>query len=172
MIASDSLLATAMQIAFVFCICYALVSDVRRLLIPNWIPLTLAALFPAYAATRLGLEQIPMHVLIAAIVFAAAMGFFLAGWIGGGDVKLLGAVMLWIGPGLAAEFLVTMAFMGAMLGLGLLLLRQSPLEPGASGLAASAARRAIELARMGECPYGVAIGGAALIFAPRLFGLG
>jgi Flp pilus assembly protein protease CpaA len=37
------------QILFVFCMCYAVVSDFRELLIPNWIIVTLVAAFPLFA---------------------------------------------------------------------------------------------------------------------------
>lgn len=159
------------QLVYAFCISYAIVSDLRRLIIPNWIPIALVAAFPIFALVHLGVDRIPAHVLVAVVVFLISLVFFVADWMGGGDIKLLAALMLWVGPGTAPEFLVVMSLLGAMLAITLMIVRSFPsaVDPWGQTIVV---RRIIELARLGQCPYGVAIGTTALLFAPRLFGLG
>ena len=74
---------------------------------------------------------------------------------GGGDVKLLTAATLWVGPGGTPSLLIGTAVLGGLLTLALLfpLALRAVFAPAA---AASAARRM-------PVPYGVAIAGAALI---------
>jgi len=163
-----NLLLAAITLVYVFCLCFAIVSDFRTLIIPNWVPVTLVALFAVFAAIHLDWRGALAHLTVAALVFVIALFFFLARWMGGGDVKLLTAVALWMGPERGAQFTVIMALLGAILAAGLLLLRQydwmlqHPLGQQA------VIRRLGELAKAGECPYGVAIGIAALITIPTL----
>jgi prepilin peptidase CpaA len=116
-------------------------------------------------------DRIPAHLAVAILVFLISMIFFMADWMGGGDIKLLAAVMLWVGPGTAPELLVVMSLLGAALAITLMIVRsfQSAVVPWGQAVGV---RRIIELARLGQCPYGVAIGAAALMFAPKVFGLG
>lgn len=159
---------TGIKLAYIFCLCFAVVSDFRTLIIPNWVSIALIALFAVFAAMHLDMRSTLAHLAVAGVVFAVALVFFLAGWMGGGDVKLLTAAALWMGPFRAAEFTVIMALLGAGLAVSLILLRQyewvlrSPIGQQA------VIRRLGDLARAGECPYGVAIGVAALIASPPM----
>jgi prepilin peptidase CpaA len=161
-----NLFLAAITLVYVFCLCFAIVSDFRTLIIPNWAPVTLVALFALFAAIHLDWRGALAHLTVAALVFVVALVFFLARWMGGGDVKLLTAVALWMGPEHAALFTVLMALLGAILAVGLLWLRQydwvlhHPLGQQA------VIRRLGALAKAGEVPYGVAIGIAALIMVP------
>ena len=94
------------QILFVFCMCYAAVSDFRELLIPNWIMVTLVAAFPPFALLYLGPMDFLWHVLVASVVLALTTAFFVANWIGGGDVKLMAGAALWTGPRHVMSFLL------------------------------------------------------------------
>lgn len=156
-------LVVLFQAVFVFCLCYAIISDFTRLLIPNWIPLVLIAAFALFAAIYLDLDSALNHLMYAGIVFALGFAFFAAGWVGGGDVKLMTATMLWMGGDNATAFVLLMAVLGG--GLALLLLA---LKRPTNLLRAWAPRvwlldRLVDLADTGRCPYGVAIGIAGLI---------
>lgn len=164
-----SVITFAAQIVFVFCISYAIASDLSRLIIPNWIPLTLVTAFPVFALAHLGVDRVPSHLLVAAVVFLASLIFFVADWMGGGDIKLLAALMLWIGPEAAPLFLILMSLLGALLAVTLMIVRSFPHTVDPFGRVAGW-RRIVELARLGQCPYGVAIGAAALLLAPQIFG--
>ena len=148
---------------YVFCICYAIVSDFTRMTIPNWIPLALVAAFAIFALLYIGTGNLTRHLYPAGAVFALGVVFFVLGWIGGGDVKLMTAVTLWMGTQAAPAFVMIMAALGAVLA-GLLFTANrysDELQPYADRNRFVA--RILELAHSGRCPYGVAIGIAGLV---------
>lgn len=57
----------------------------------------------------LPLSEIVSSLLLAGLVFACGVSAFARGWVGGGDVKLLTASMLWTGVALLPLFLTAMA---------------------------------------------------------------
>lgn len=135
--------------------------DFRRLIIPNWVILALLALWPAHLATL----PTAAWLLDGAGAFGCALGIFAVGallyargCVGGGDVKLLAAAALWMGPAATPEFLLLTALAGGVLAMalltpvgGLITLGRTVLGP--AGLDAPA----------NAVPYGVAIAAAALI---------
>jgi prepilin peptidase CpaA len=156
------------QAVFIFCVAYAVVSDFRQLLIPNWIPVSLVAAFALYAALKLDSLTILHHLGIAGVVFLLMVGFFAAGWIAGGDVKLLTAVMLWMGPGQAAPFALLMAVFGSLLALALIGLKKYGFLVRHYLPANGFLDHLHAIAGSGQCPYGVAIGAAALLSANQI----
>ena len=156
------------QAAFVFCICYAIVSDFTRLRIANWIPATLTALFLVYAVLKLDLSTVKDHLVLAGIVFVIGFASFVFGWIGGGDVKLLTALTLWAGPSHGPDLLIMTTLAGGLMAFALLLLRNSTqarmLMPTAAPF-----RRIRSFAERGVCPYGLAMGTAALVSLQPMF---
>src|SRR5215510_12493425 len=157
------------QILFVFCMCYAVVSDFRELLIPNWIIVTLVAAFPLFAVLYLGPVTALWHFLIALVVLAFTTAFFALNWIGGGDAKLMTGAALWAGPQHIAIFLLAMSALGFLLAIVLLGLRTHGIL--ITGLLPdnSLMRRLEVLAKEGQCPYGVAIGAAAVVGVHGIF---
>ena len=92
---------------------FAALHDINRLTIPNWLNLTLAALFiPAAFVSGLPLEILGGHLLAALCAFVIAFALFAFNIFGGGDAKMIPAVMLWIGPNAAMDFLFAMALAG------------------------------------------------------------
>jgi prepilin peptidase CpaA len=157
------------QALFVFCMCYAVVSDFRELLIPNWIVATLVAAFPFFAVFYLEPLTVLWHFLIALVVLVFATAFFAVNWIGGGDVKLMTGAALWAGPQHIASFLLAMSALGFLIAIVLMLLRTygtliAGVVPNNWLL-----RRLQVLAREGQCPYGVAIGAAGIVAAHHIF---
>jgi len=157
------------QALFLFCVCYAVVSDFRALLIPNWVIVTLAAAFAVFSLLYLEPMTVLWHVLVALAVFLVTAVFFAINWIGGGDVKLLTATALWAGPQHVANLLLIMAALGFVIAIVLMGLRThgtfiAPWLPDNMFLS-----RLQALAKQGQCPYGVAIGAAALIAVPNTF---
>ena len=157
------------QLLFVFCMCYAVVSDFRELLIPNWIIVTLIAAFPPFAILYLEPLAVVWHVLIALSILAVTIAFFAAKWIGGGDVKLMSGAALWTGPKHVATFLLVMSMIGFVLAIVLWGLRTHDALVARSLPDNSLLRRLQVLAQEGQCPYGVAIGAAALVVVHRTF---
>ena len=72
----------AFAAAFTFLVIYAVISDVTRLRIPNWVSAALIALFVAFLA--IGGKSLPVaeHLLVAACVLAGAS--LCLGWAGWG----------------------------------------------------------------------------------------
>ena len=163
-----SILVLGLKSIYVACICYAVVSDFRSLTIPNWIVVVLVSAFAASAAVSMEPRSILVHVAVAAAVLLLFLAFFLAGWVAGGDVKLIAAVALWIGPENASLFMLLTAVLGALLALALLAIRtHGSLISGTLG-GTWVYRRARSLAEGSQCPYGVAIGLAALLLSARV----
>ena len=107
--------------------------------------------------------SILVHVAVATVVFLFFLAFFVAGWVAGGDVKLIAAIALWMGPAKVSLFVLLTALLGALLALALLLIgRYGDVVGGALG-SSWPFRRARDLAEQSQCPYGVAIGAAALL---------
>jgi len=75
----------------------AAVTDIKRREIENWLNLGIALVAPVYWFA-IGMDPWPnmaIQVGVAAIVFLIFMLVFMIGQMGGGDVKLLGALALW-----------------------------------------------------------------------------
>lgn len=92
-------------------------TDLREYRIPNTLTLAIAALYPAYILTPGVGADVMGSLILAAVVLAAGTGLFALGLIGGGDVKLLAAVSLWVGPAAFPLFLIIMALAGGAIAL-------------------------------------------------------
>jgi prepilin peptidase CpaA len=152
-----------LQAIYVFCVCYAIVSDFTRLTIPNWIPVVLVAAFALFALLYIDASSLLRHLYVAGAVFALGVGFFVAGWIGGGDVKFLTAVTLWAGAQAAPTLVIIMAVLGAGLAAALFTANRYADQLSVHAPRNRLLARVLELAQSGRCPYGVAIGIAALV---------
>jgi prepilin peptidase CpaA len=162
------ILLFALELLFVFCVIYAMITDYRRLHIPNMISIVLAAGFFPFALLAGPVFPLLPHVLIAAAVFLLLFAFFAMGWLGGGDVKLAGAIMLWAGPSQGGNFVVLFALFGGVFALLLLSLRHALAHyPQIEGVAVLS--KFSRWARTGLCPYALPIGVAALCVAPAIF---
>jgi prepilin peptidase CpaA len=144
----------AVSLAVTACaLVWAAVSDFRLYLIPNRISLIIVAAF-VFAACFMPISFLTGGVLTGLGVFAMAVFFFARGWMGGGDVKLLGAMALWVGPSFLSPFAVGTCMSGAALGILMLspLKRLMPL-PSADALSLAGG----ETAARQPMPFGVAI---------------
>jgi len=158
--------------AFAAVMAAAAFEDFRRLVIPNLLPIVLCALWPVYFYLVAGLAWYAALVAIgcAAAVFIGGAVLFAFGYLGGGDVKLLGAAALWAGPAGTPTLLVLTAVLGGVLALFLLI----PF----GGRLVAAARRTLgqpsiqpDRGLATPVPYGIAIAGAALLVTlPPHFG--
>lgn len=125
----------------------AAVLDLRSRNIPNGLNLAIALLaLPFWWATGLDVwPDMALQAGVAALVFGAFAIAFALGGMGGGDVKLLGALALWL-PWQAVIFLlVIMSLAGGVLTLAMVIRQRLARKEGRP-----------------EIPYGVAIAFAGL----------
>lgn len=136
--------------------------DLRDRRLPaHWVGLVAGLYFALAAVQRTPLPQIATHVLIAGLACAMTAAMFSFGWMGGGDVKLSGAVFLWAGPHATWAVLCVISLAGLPLALLMLALRRLP---HASPRQTSPVLQCFEVER--GVPYGVALacGGIWAIF--------
>jgi prepilin peptidase CpaA len=125
----------------------AAISDLRSRTISNGLNGVIALLaIPFWIATGLSAwPDMPIQLGAAFGVFLIFAGLFAIGAMGGGDVKMIGAVMLWIPLPLFLPTLTVMAIAGGLLsGAMLIHIKMRPSEKPV------------------EVPYGVAIAAAGL----------
>lgn len=125
----------------------AAVTDIRSRIISNWLNLAVVALAPLFWIAN-GLSFWPdmvLQIALAAAVFGIFAALFALGMIGGGDVKLLAALALWLPLQPMMMLLVIMSVLG-----------------GAVTLITVIHHRIGRRAGRPEVPYGVAISLAGL----------
>lgn len=128
------------------------IQDARTREIANWKNIAIAALAPPWWWAH-GLRiwpDVALQIALAAFVFGLFLIAFARGWMGGGDVKMIGALALWcVDWSALAWMLIVMSLVGGLLTTVMLLDKWRRQDPEAV-----------------EVPYGVAIAIAAL-FAVR-----
>jgi prepilin peptidase CpaA len=114
-------LGSASAAAAALCVIAAAVQDVRRFEIADGMSIAIALLFVPFALGEVHGLGWAMHIGAGAAVFAVGVGLFAMNWMGGGDVKLLGACAIWAGfGGLPTLLLGTMLAGGVLAAVALL----------------------------------------------------
>jgi prepilin peptidase CpaA len=107
-------LLAALAIALMF----AAITDLQRRQIDNWLNAAIALSAPLFwLASGQGLVDVGFHIAIALTIFTLLAALFAMGAMGGGDVKLLSALALWIDPVSFVKLLVLMSVLGGLLTL-------------------------------------------------------
>ncbi|NQV98350.1 MAG: prepilin peptidase [Rhodospirillales bacterium] len=137
------------------------VSDIRTLEIANWISIVLVlAYLPAALNADLIFSQIAVHYGVALVVFMGSIALYALKLFGGGDVKFLAAVALWVPWHDLGSFLFLVALLGGLLAIVIWITAKLP--------SLAMVRRKLtwigtdHLHRQ-SIPYGVAIAGAGLM---------
>jgi prepilin peptidase CpaA len=141
-------LTSFLLLALVALLLSAGVEDVRTREIANWKNAAIALLAPLWwVASGLTLwPGVAIQIAVALLVFGLFVLAFSMGQMGGGDVKMIGALALWLPPSTLLWMLVLMSLLGGALTLLMLahkLFRRRKQRP--------------------EIPYGVAIALATLL---------
>ncbi|HWU74101.1 MAG TPA: prepilin peptidase [Sphingomonas sp.] len=133
--------------ALVLILLAAGIEDARTREIANWKNAAIALMAPAWWWVQgYGWIDVAWQVGIAIGVFALFAGAFHFGWMGGGDVKMIGALALWL-PGQTLFFmLMVMSIIGGALTLIMMFDHWRRKAPGVV-----------------ETPYGVAIAMASML---------
>lgn len=111
--------------------CAALIEDLRRRVIPNWIPLTALASGAAWQAGAKGWAGLGGALLGACAGLLIFLVFYVLRGMGGGDIKLMAGFGALLGPKLilvAAFFAAGLGALIALAALGAGLLRSRRLE--------------------------------------------
>ena len=121
------MLTLILTAAFLGLCLVAAIHDLLTLTIPNWLNLALAALSgAALLAAQPPLDLAMAHLATAGVAFLVCFGLFALNVFGGGDAKMIPAVMLGLGPQAAFAFLFWMALSGGVLAAILVLGRRYP----------------------------------------------
>lgn len=129
-------------------------TDFSQMRIPNLYCLIGLVVF-VVTLPALTIDDILLRVLSGAICFAICFGLFAAGWLGGGDAKILTVVVLLIPPSSMSTYLLLLAAAMAVGLLGLPLVRRF----------AGQSNRFVSISQKREFPMGVAIGSAGVALA-------
>src|ERR1019366_7579237 len=104
--------------------------------VPNWMSVAIACfgIVAAFASDRL-----PISLGLGLAIFVVAAICWRRGWMGGADVKLLGAIAIVLPPGMVSMFAIAMSLAGALHAVAYMLARRvvtppPPLVPSLSAL--------------------------------------
>jgi len=143
------LFITLLLVALALLLVSAGIQDARTREIANWKNAAIALMTPLWWwAHGLALwPDVALQAGVAALVFAFFVGAFALGQMGGGDVKMIGALALWLPVQPLVWMLVLMSLIGGVLTLVMVIERKWRVKTGDPV----------------EIPYGVAIAIAALL---------
>jgi prepilin peptidase CpaA len=135
-------LLVALYAALAVLMSIAIFTDVKGRIIPNWLNAGIAVLAPVYwYATSLGVwPGVAIQIGLGLAVFGLFTVMFALGAMGGGDVKMLGAIALWFPLLPMMHLLVIMSILGGVLTIIMLIRHKISKAEGKI-----------------EVPYGVAI---------------
>lgn len=162
------------------------VSDFRRFTIPNQVTLALLGLYPVFVISSPEPIAWMFSLLMAVIFFAVGFLMFCLRAMGAGDVKLMTAIVLWVGPTHFMTFIIVLIGCGILLGFTIaartanarLAEEEAHAAEGGtatyrtSGLAralkVAGAMRYVPVFKM-QIPYGVAIAAGGIVVAINVF---
>lgn len=114
----ESAYASQVSVAcFVALVLVAAASDIVMYRIPNIVVLMILALYPIYVIVAPGEQEWLWSLGIFALTIAVGIPLAHFRIFGGGDMKLLAAILLWAGPVLAPAAVVLSALAGGLLSI-------------------------------------------------------
>ena len=162
-----ALFTLGLTVASVAVLLAASLHDIIARTVPNWMALALAVLGLVLRAVS---GTLPYGMLAGFLVFVAAAIAWRRGWMGGGDVKLIGAAALVVPPHDVVNFIVAVTLTGGVLAVFYLLARRfvpaaCPLPKPRTLLARALRAECWRIRRGGPLPYAcaIAIGGLIIL---------
>lgn len=136
--------------AFAVALILAAILDIRYRRVPNWLVLATLALAIARWCIPFDFGAMAIAFGLGFATLLVGFGLFSMKWIGGGDAKLIAAVVVWFGLEQFGAFLLLMCVAGAVLAMVQIVARRFS-DSGAT--------------KSGSLPYAVAIalGGVMLV---------
>jgi prepilin peptidase CpaA len=157
------LLTPVLKIAVAGLLLLAAVRDVMTRTVPNWVSLALVVLCTGVAAANFRLFW---GLGFGLVIFLLCVICWQRGWMGGADVKLLGATAIVVAPSEAETFLLAVTLFGGVLALAYLAGRFVLPRPAATrpdGLLPRVLRvEAWRIRHHGPLPYACAIAAGTL----------
>lgn len=146
---------TADVLAWPLVACAALgaVIDIKERRLPNWLCLLSAVVAGGHTVLAYGVDGLISALMHCGLALVAGMGLFRIGFVGGGDAKFYAALALGFPLSLALPFLGWTSLVGLVLVLSMAVIR---------ALRKSALGHEIAVLKF-SVPYGVAIGGGAVV---------
>jgi prepilin peptidase CpaA len=154
---------------YMACLCHAMWTDITKMKISNSVSLILLAAFVPFAVFYIEPFTALLHIAIAAAVFAVTFGLYAIRAMGGGDVKLISASAVWLGPQHILPFLMMVALLGGLIAVLMIALRRTMPQHDTPS-ASRAMRISAKWISSGRLPYGVPISVAALSHTQAIFG--
>lgn len=140
--------------------------DITERRIPNRLIALFILVIPAVLFLQHGASVLPYHLAAAGIVFLLVFIFWLLGWLGAGDVKLLALVALIVGLSLVPELLLNTALCGLVLAVVAIVLKGAFRQTGKRLFAVVRGVPASEMEQddnQAKLPYAVAIAAGAVL---------
>jgi prepilin peptidase CpaA len=106
------LLTAGLKLAISAILIVAALRDIITRTVPNWMPVTLAVCCAALASFDL---RLTWGLGFGFAVFLCALFCWWRGWMGGADVKLLGAAAIVVAPAFSGTFLLAVSLSGGIL---------------------------------------------------------
>lgn len=114
----DGIFVYGLQGCLAIALLVAAFTDLRRRQIDNWLTAAVALTAPLFWwATGLPLSGIGWQLALALLTFVAGAVLFARGGMGGGDVKLLAALALWLPPAAYFQLVFMMAVVGGAMSI-------------------------------------------------------
>lgn len=134
--------------ALAIALLFAAFTDIKRRQIDNWLNAAIALAAPAFWwASGLALwPDVGIQLGLALTTFVITAGLFAVRMMGGGDVKLLTALALWVLPADFLFLVIVMALLGGVLTIAIAAWRITLRKQGKAAI-----------------PYGIAIASAGLL---------
>jgi prepilin peptidase CpaA len=163
-----SLSHIAVLLAFAALIGWGAISDFSRFIIPNRVCLAIAVLYPAYVFASGGAADWQGGALLSAATFAVGAVLFALRLAGGGDIKFMTAIMLWVGPALFWPFMMVTALAGGVLAVAVLLANRAWRTMAVRVIGMASGLEQAALPQTLHVPYGIAIAAGGLFVAAHL----
>jgi prepilin peptidase CpaA len=158
------MIIAAIFLVLPLCFALAALTDLFTMTIPNRVPVILLLSFLVIAPlSGMDWQSFGLSLLAGIAVLLVCFGLFALNTMGGGDAKLLAASAVWFGLNTSlATFLISVAMVGGILAISILLLRSRSQEILAIGIPVPDS-----LLVASKIPYGIAIAIGGLLTYPE-----